>query len=151
MVWCSFTVPLGERTFAEHMDRIGQTSEAQELMDGTRSTLSPALEEATQRMLGEHIEAPTSDGPDFESMPDEPVLWGGSSPPPELPGSRWVDGLAERWSGTAEGEGASDLPVSAGPPRAPSLRAEREATSARTLAESEPSTPERLKLPGREG
>ena len=58
-VWCSFHVPLGERTFSEHVDRIGQTPEARELLDGSRSTLSPVLEEATHRMLGEYVEAPT--------------------------------------------------------------------------------------------
>lgn len=58
-VWCAFTVPLGTRTFAEHMDRIGQTPEARELLDSTRSTVNPVLEEATERMLGEYIEAPT--------------------------------------------------------------------------------------------
>jgi hypothetical protein len=59
LVWCSFHVPLGERTFSEHMDRIGRTPEARELLDGTRSTVNPAIEEATDRLLGEHIVAPT--------------------------------------------------------------------------------------------
>jgi len=39
-VWCSFNVPLGERTFAEHMDRIGQTPEALELIEGSRQTVT---------------------------------------------------------------------------------------------------------------
>ena len=60
LVWCSFHVPLGSRTFAEHVDRIGRTPAAQELLEGTRSTLNPALREATDRLLGEHIEAPTA-------------------------------------------------------------------------------------------
>jgi hypothetical protein len=59
-VWCSFNVPLGERTFAEHMDRIGQTPEAKELIDGSRQTVTPMIEEATHRVLGEYVEAPTS-------------------------------------------------------------------------------------------
>ncbi len=59
-VWCSFNVPLGERTFAEHMDRIGQTPEAVELIEGSRQTVSPMIEEATHRVLGEYVEAPTS-------------------------------------------------------------------------------------------
>ncbi len=59
-VWCSFNIPLGERTFAEHMDRIGQTPEAMELIDGSRETVTPMIEEATHRVLGEYVEAPTS-------------------------------------------------------------------------------------------
>ncbi len=59
LVWCSFRVPLGERTFAEHADRIGETPEARELLDSTRQTLTPMLQDATDRMLGEYIEAPT--------------------------------------------------------------------------------------------
>jgi hypothetical protein len=58
-LWCSFNVPLGERTFAQHMDRIGQTREAEELLEGSRQTVRPVLREATDRMLGEYIEAPT--------------------------------------------------------------------------------------------
>lgn len=60
LVWCSFRVPLGRRTLAEHVDRIGETPEARELVDSTRSTLLPWVEDATDRMLGEHIEAPTA-------------------------------------------------------------------------------------------
>jgi hypothetical protein len=59
-VWCSFNIPLGERTFAEHMDRIGQTPEAKDLIDGSRETVTPMIEEATHRVLGEYVEAPTS-------------------------------------------------------------------------------------------
>jgi hypothetical protein len=58
-LWIAFTVELGGRTFAEHIDRIGQTPEANDLVEGTRSTINPVLQEATDRMLGEHIEAPT--------------------------------------------------------------------------------------------
>jgi hypothetical protein len=59
LVWCSFHVPLGDRTFSEHIDRIGRTPEARELLEGTRSAVNPALEEATERLLGEHVVAPT--------------------------------------------------------------------------------------------
>lgn len=57
-LWFAFSVELGGRTFAEHVDRIGRTPEANELIEGTRSTVNPVLQEATDRMLGEHIEAP---------------------------------------------------------------------------------------------
>ena len=54
---------LGDRTFAEHVDRISETPEAHDLLEGTRSTVNPVLQEATDRMLGEHIEAPTRADP----------------------------------------------------------------------------------------
>lgn len=62
-LWIAFTVKLGGRTFAEHVDRIGRTPEAHDLVEGTRSTINPVLQEATSRMLGEHIEAPTRTEP----------------------------------------------------------------------------------------
>jgi hypothetical protein len=59
MTWFAFSVDLGPRTFAEHVDRISETDEAQDLLQGARERVNPALEEAKQRVLGEHIEAPT--------------------------------------------------------------------------------------------
>ena len=58
-VWASFAVPLGERTFAEHVDAISQTREAKALAEGARSRVNPVLQEARDRVLGEHVEAPT--------------------------------------------------------------------------------------------
>ena len=58
-LWASCTIKLGRFTFAEHIDRIGQTDEAKELIDGTRSRVRPGLEEIKQRMFGEYVEAPT--------------------------------------------------------------------------------------------
>jgi hypothetical protein len=60
VVWFCFAVKLGDKTLAQHMDQIGRTQEAQELIEGTRSTVNPMLEEAKSRVLGEHVEAPTS-------------------------------------------------------------------------------------------
>jgi hypothetical protein len=59
LLWAACTIKLGRFTFAEHIDRIGQTDEAKELLDGTRSRISPGLEEIKQRMFGEYVEAPT--------------------------------------------------------------------------------------------
>lgn len=59
LVWCSFTVPLGTRTLAEHVDRIGETREARELIQGARQRINPVLDEAKGRLLGEYVEAPT--------------------------------------------------------------------------------------------
>jgi hypothetical protein len=69
MVWCSFTVPLGTRTLAEHVDRIGETREARELIQGARQRINPVLEEAKGRLLGEYVEAPTYVAP---GSPREP-------------------------------------------------------------------------------
>lgn len=60
LVWAAFSVHLGRRTLAEHVDRIGETPEARELLEGTRGKVTPLMEDATDRMLGEHIEAPTA-------------------------------------------------------------------------------------------
>lgn len=82
-VWCSFNIPLGERTFAEHMDRIGQTPEAKELIEGSRETVTPMLEEATHRVLGEYVEAPTSLAQD----PVTPARTAGDATVPETAGT----------------------------------------------------------------
>jgi hypothetical protein len=60
LIYCSFRLPLGSRTFADHVDQIGQTHEAQQLVDGARGTVNPVIEEATSRLLGEYVEAPTA-------------------------------------------------------------------------------------------
>ena len=58
-VWAAFTVDLGGRTFAEHVDTISETPEAEQLIEGTRSKINPALQEVRDRVLGEYVEAPT--------------------------------------------------------------------------------------------
>jgi hypothetical protein len=58
-LWAAFTVDLGGRTFAEHVDTISGTPEAEQLIDGTRSRINPALQEVRDRVLGEYVEAPT--------------------------------------------------------------------------------------------
>ena len=76
-LWAAFTVDLGDRSFAQHMDTISETPEAQELIEGTRATINPALQEARDRVLGEYVEAPTW-------IADEPRP-GELGPPPLLP------------------------------------------------------------------
>jgi hypothetical protein len=58
-LWAAFTVDLGGRTFAEHVDTISETPEAEQLVEGTRSRINPALQEVRDRVLGEYVEAPT--------------------------------------------------------------------------------------------
>lgn len=91
VVWAAFAVPLGRYTFAEHIDRIGRTPEARELIEGTRGTVAPVVEEAAGRILGERVEAPTAvAAPDIDadvapaaspSSADETRLPGGSRGP----------------------------------------------------------------------
>ena len=59
VVWAAFTVDLGGRSFAEHVDTISETPEAEQLIEGTRSRINPALQEVRDRVLGEYVEAPT--------------------------------------------------------------------------------------------
>lgn len=61
--WVSFNVPLGDATFAEHVQRISRTPEAEALVEGTRSAVRPMLHEATERLVGEYVEAPTVPNP----------------------------------------------------------------------------------------
>lgn len=89
VVWCSFRVPLGRRTFAEHADRIGQTPEARELVDSTRQTVTPALQDATDRMLGEYIEAPTKPPPGSPAA--AAAVPARTKPPSRLPRASSVD------------------------------------------------------------
>lgn len=72
VLWAAFRIKLGDRTFADHVDRIGETQEAKALLDGARSRVRPALDEVKQRMLGEYVEAPT-----FVPL--------GEAPPPRRP------------------------------------------------------------------
>jgi hypothetical protein len=58
--WCSFVVPLGDKTFVEHLDAIGDTPEAEALRAGANQALVPTLEELQHRVLGEYVEAPTA-------------------------------------------------------------------------------------------
>jgi hypothetical protein len=74
LVWFSFAVPLGSRTLAQHMDRIGQTPEARELVDGTRDTVNPVLQDAADRVLGERVEAPTYLAPADVDVDAEPPV-----------------------------------------------------------------------------
>jgi len=97
-LWAMFAIDLGGRTFAEHMDTISDTPEAQELVDGARSTVNPALQELRDRVLGEYVEAPTWIPDPYAGAPapeipapapantDDSTLASGLEPP--LPGHR---------------------------------------------------------------
>ena len=76
-LWAAFAVDLGDRSFAQHIDTISETPEAQELIEGTRATVNPALQEVRDRVLGEYVEAPTW-------IADTPTA-SDDGPPPLLP------------------------------------------------------------------
>ena len=119
-LWAAFTVKLGSLTFADHVDRIGQTEEAKQLLDGARSRVRPTLEEVKQRVLGEYVEAPTQPS---------------SQPPQASP--RASDRPTERSS-----------PRPARVPAAPPRAVTDDPTHA-TRAERVASTPDAARLPGR--
>lgn len=96
-VWAAFTVDLGGRTFAEHIDTISETPEAEQLIQGTRSRINPALQEVRDRVLGEYVEAPTwipeADPPAAERAATTTTVPASTLPPqerhePPLPGRR---------------------------------------------------------------
>lgn len=121
-LWAAFTVKLGRMTFADHVDRIGQTEEAKELLDGARARVRPALDEVTQRVLGEYVEAPTHLAAEVPLTP--------------LP-SHGAPLRAERVPA------ATPDPDPSGEPPPPWARPRKAAVAARA------STPEAAKLPGR--
>ena len=78
LLWGAFTVKLGRKTLAEHVDSISETKEAQDLIQGTRKTVNPVLEDAKERVLGEYVEAPTvvvgeTGGDLLGSLPEKPL------------------------------------------------------------------------------
>jgi hypothetical protein len=98
-LWAAFAIDLGGHTFAEHVDTISETPEAKQLIEGTRSTINPALQEVRDRVLGEYVEAPTwipserSAAPEREHAPEQIVPASTLGPDdggfePALPGGR---------------------------------------------------------------
>lgn len=71
-LWVTFRVPLGERTLAGHLDRIAATPEAEDLIGGARQSLAPIMTEASRRVLGEYVEAPTFATTHHEERPERP-------------------------------------------------------------------------------
>lgn len=105
MLWCSFRVKLGQRTFAEHVDRISETPEAREMLDATRREVAPMFEDATDRMLGEYIEAPTDatrglprrDAPDLPHHRENGFPRPSPSLPPQAERSPPLPPLGRAW------------------------------------------------------
>lgn len=52
-LYAAATVPLGERTLAEHIKAIGQTQEAKDLISGTKSKLGPTASKIKDKVIDE--------------------------------------------------------------------------------------------------
>ena len=107
-LWAAFTVKLGRLTFADHVDRIGQTPEAKELLDGARSRVGPALDEVKQRVFGEYVEAPThlaSDAPRSTPAAAKPPA---ASKPAQEPASKPAQEPAQKPAALASRASTSD-------------------------------------------
>jgi hypothetical protein len=154
LLWAAFAIKLGGFTFAEHMDRIGQTREARALLDGARARVRPGLEEIKQRVLGEYVEAPTHipagapparprpPGAALTAEPRNPRPATDAPAPAARVAASASAGARAPVSRVAASARAADVAVvgTAAPARTPSVAA---AGSARA------STAETVKLPGR--
>jgi len=83
-VWFGANVPLGNRTLFGHLQAIGQTREAKELVEGTRESARPFVEEAGRR-LAHRDDAPADRAPPSDSAPEPrtaPTTPGAANRPP---------------------------------------------------------------------
>lgn len=125
-LWGAFAVPLGDKTLADHVDAIGDTPEASQLMDGARDTINPALDEVKDRILGENVAAPThlSSDPAAGDLPPSDLA--DDQPPPPTP--------------TIDAETSDD--------DEPSGIYASDVSAPRPLPSGRPSTGDRVRLPG---
>lgn len=49
-VWFGANIPLGSRTLFEHLQAIGRTRETQDLVDGTRDSARPLVDDVRRRL-----------------------------------------------------------------------------------------------------
>jgi hypothetical protein len=86
-VWFGANVPLGTRTLFGHLQAIGQTREAHDLVEGTKESARPLVEEAGRR-LAHKAEQPSNGSSPEKSAPSEHP--GSSEAPAERPPSEHV-------------------------------------------------------------
>jgi hypothetical protein len=67
VAWFGSTVKLGERTLFGHLRAIGSTKESQELVDGTKQSAKPLVDDVRRRIAGE---ATPDAGPPQEKVTD---------------------------------------------------------------------------------
>lgn len=56
-VWFGANVPLGSHTLFEHLQAIGRTRETQDLLDGTRQSAQPLVDNVRRRLGGTAAES----------------------------------------------------------------------------------------------
>ncbi|HEY8380448.1 MAG TPA: hypothetical protein VIK91_28390 [Nannocystis sp.] len=126
VLWASCTVKLGAYTLAEHVDRIGETEQAKELLEGTRGRITPLLEDMKQRIFGEYVEAPTRTRADLPPPRAKPPRPAQAALPTRVGDARKDDGSAEKKTAPASAPGPSRAPSS---PEAARLPGKRRASS----------------------
>jgi len=86
-VWFGANVPLGSRTLFGHLQAIGQTREAHDLVEGTKESARPLVEEAGRRLA--HKSEPTPSGAtDKAPAGDHPTGSDGVTRPGPAPGTQ---------------------------------------------------------------
>ena len=63
LAYAAFTIPLGKKTFAQHVRSIWHTDEVQDLKDGVKETAGPAVHRV-ERGVKAGYEAMTGSNPD---------------------------------------------------------------------------------------
>jgi len=70
VAWFGSTVKLGERTLFGHLRAIGSTKESQELVDGTKQSAKPLVDDVRRRIAGETAAATPPGNPAVATVPD---------------------------------------------------------------------------------
>lgn len=75
VAWFGSTVKLGERTLFGHLRAIGSTRESQELVDGTKQSAKPLVDDVRRRIAGKAdtaltTPAPSPGNPAIATVPD---------------------------------------------------------------------------------
>jgi hypothetical protein len=73
-VWFGANVPLGSHTLFQHLQAIGRTRETQDLLDGTRQSAKPLVDNVRKRLGGTNAEGePTKETADAGAPPAEEI------------------------------------------------------------------------------
>lgn len=68
-VWFGANVPLGSQTLFQHLQAIGHTRETQQLLDGTRQSAQPLVDNVRRRLGGSPAEAEDPGSPPSSPAP----------------------------------------------------------------------------------
>jgi hypothetical protein len=70
LAWFGSTVKLGDRTLFGHLRAIGNTKESQELVDGTKQSAKPLVDDVRRRIAGETTTPAPPASPAGATTPD---------------------------------------------------------------------------------